>query len=93
MKKLLLMIVLVTFGCLNVVAAREDTVEAIKDKSREFLLQKKYLNFPVRNGAEKRLIHLIIDNKWYGIRDRACHDEPDSGVLDISDFAGKSNCV
>jgi sucrose-6-phosphate hydrolase SacC (GH32 family) len=91
MKKLLLMIALVTFDCLSVTAARQDTAEAIKDKSLELLLQKKYLNFPVKNGAQKRLIHLIIDNKV--VREfeiELAHDDPDFWVfLDISDFAGK----
>jgi fructan beta-fructosidase len=83
MRHLLLMIALAIFGCLNVAAA--------KDESREFLLQKKYLNFPVKNGAEKRLIHLIIDNKI--VREfeiELAPDEPDFWVfLDINDFAGK----
>ena len=91
MKKLLLTIALMTFGCLSIAAARQDKVETIKDKTREFLLQKKYLNFPVRNGAEKRLIHLIIDNKV--VREfeiELAPDESDFWVyLDNSDFAGK----
>lgn len=37
--------------------------QAITDKTREFVLKKKYLNFPVKNGARKRLISLIIGNR------------------------------
>jgi fructan beta-fructosidase len=62
-----------------------------KGKTREFLLRKKYLNFPAKNGAEKRLIHLIIDNKI--VREfeiELAPEEPDFWVfLDISDFSGK----
>jgi len=89
MKKLLI-ITLMIFGSLSV-AAGEDEAETIKGKEREFLLQKKYLNFPVKNGAEKRLIHLIIDNKI--VREfeiEFASDEPDFWVfLDISEFKGK----
>lgn len=77
------MIALGMFSCLSVAAAT--------DKSREFLLQKKYLNFPVKNGAEKRLIHLIMDDEI--VREfeiELAPDEPDFWVfLDISDFSGK----
>jgi len=85
------MIVLAMCACVNAVAAREDKVETAQGKSREFLLQKKYLNFPVKNGAEKRLIHLIIDNKI--VREfeiELAPNEPDLWMfLDISDFTGK----
>jgi len=91
MKNLLLMIALAMCACVNTVAAREDNVETIKDKSREFLLQRKYLNFPVKNGAEKRLIHLIVDNEI--VREfeiELAPGEPDFWVfLDVCGFAGK----
>ncbi len=91
MKKLLLMIALAMFGCLSVATARQDKVETAQNKTQEFLLQKKYLNFPVKNGAQKHLIHLIIDNKI--IREfeiELAPDEPDFWVfLEIGDFAGK----
>ncbi len=61
MKKLLMVIFLVVFSCLNTVTAQEDVL--MESKSREFLLQKRYLNFPVKNGADKRLIRLVIDDK------------------------------
>ena len=84
MKRLFLIITLVLLSCLSVATA--------KDKSREFLLQKKYLNFPVKNGADKRLIHLIIDNKI--VREfeiELAPDEPDFWVyLDMSEFADKN---
>jgi sucrose-6-phosphate hydrolase SacC (GH32 family) len=91
-KKLLLIVTLTTFGCLSAVAAaRDDKADAMKDKTREFVLEKKYLNFPVKNGAEKRLIHLIKDDKI--VREfeiELAPDEPDFWVfLDISNFAGK----
>jgi len=77
-------------GCINV-AAGEDKAEAIKGKEREFLMEKKYLNFPVKSGAQKRLIHLIIDGKI--VREfeiELAPNEPDFWVfLDIRDFKGK----
>jgi fructan beta-fructosidase len=83
MRHLLLMVVLAIFSCLNVATA--------KDEGREFVLQKKYLNFPVKNGAEKRLIHLIIDDKI--VREfeiELAPNEPDFWVfLDISKYKGK----
>jgi len=89
MKKLLT-ITLMIFGCINI-AVGKDKTQVIKGKEREFLLQKKYLNFPVKNGAEKRLIHLIIDGKI--VREfeiELAPDEPDFWVfLDISDLSGK----
>ena len=89
MKKLFA-ITLMIFGSLSV-AIGEDKAEAIKGMEREFLLQKKYLNFPVKNGAPKRLIHLIIDGKI--VREfeiELALDKPDFWVyLDISGFAGK----
>ena len=90
-KKSLLIIALVTFGYLSVVAARQDTVETTQGKTREFLLQKKYLNLPVKNGADKRLIHLIINNEI--IREfeiELAPDKPDFWVfLDVNNFAGE----
>jgi len=66
-------------------------VEVLTDKTREFLLQKKYLNFPVKNGAKKRLIHLIIDNEI--VREfqiELALEDPDFWVfLDIAAFKGK----
>jgi len=66
-------------------------VEVITDKTREFLLNKKYLNFPVKNGAKKRLIHLMIDNKIVREFDiELAPDEPDFWVfLEIGEFKGK----
>jgi len=92
MKKLLLIIALMMFGCLSAVAAaRDDKADAMKDKTREFVLEKKYLNFPVKNGAQKRLIHLIIDGKI--VREfeiELAPNEPDFWVfLDIRDFKGE----
>jgi fructan beta-fructosidase len=89
MKKLLLSIFLVVFSCLSTVNAREDTL--IADKSRVFLLQKRYLNFPVKNGADKRLIRLVIDEKVVREFDiELAPDEADFWVfLDIKQFGGK----
>jgi len=81
------------WGHINVdhIIQSDRKVEVLTDKTREFLLQKKYLNFPVKNGAKKRLIHLIIDNKI--VREfqvELALDDPDFWVfLDIAEFKGK----
>jgi fructan beta-fructosidase len=67
----------------------------IGEKSRQFVLRKKYLNFPVKNGAKKRLIHLIVGDKV--VREFAielAHDDPDFWVfLDVSAFRNKKATV
>ncbi|HUU20857.1 MAG TPA: glycoside hydrolase family 32 protein [Sedimentisphaerales bacterium] len=89
MKKLLLSIFMAVFSCLSTINAQEDVLKA--DKSRDFLLEKKYLNFPVKNGADKRLISLVIDGKV--VREfeiELAPDEADFWVfLDIKEFRGK----
>ena len=86
MKKLLLVIFIATFICLNNVSAQDNNMTG--GKSRELLLKKKYLNFPVKNGAKKSLISLIIDGTV--VREfeiELASDEPDFWVfLDISEF-------
>jgi len=81
------------WGHINVdhIIQSNSKVEVLTDKSREFLLQKKYLNFPVKNGAKKRLIHLSVDGKVtreFSIE--LAPDEPDFWVfLEIGAFKGK----
>jgi len=84
-----------SLGILLVIVALEAAIagqgNASTGKSREFALQKRYLNFPVKNGAEKRIIHLIMDGRI--VREFSIElaaDEPDFWVyLDIREFAGK----
>ena len=86
MKKLLLVIFMAMFTCLNNVNGQKNNL--VGGKSRELLLKKQYLNFPVKNGANKRLISLIIDGKV--VREfeiELASEEPDFWVfLDISEF-------
>jgi len=86
MKKLLLVIFIAMFSCLNNVGAQGNNLEG--GKSRELLLKKKYLNFPVKNGAKKQLISLVIDGRV--VREfeiELASDEPDFWVfLDIGEF-------
>ena len=65
--------------------------EVITDKRREFSLQKKYLNFPVKNGDKKRIISLIIDGTVVREFDiELAPEEPDFWVfLDIGQFKGE----
>ena len=81
------------WGHINVdhIVQSNKKIEIIKDKTREFLLKKKYLNFPVKNGAKKRLIHLMINDKIVREFDiELAPDEPDFWVfLEIGEFKGK----
>jgi len=63
----------------------------IAEKTRQLVLKNKYLNFPVKNGAKKRYIHLIIDGKVVREFDiEMANEDPDFWVfLDISEFKGK----
>jgi fructan beta-fructosidase len=63
----------------------------IGQKSRQFVLEKKYLNLPVKNGAKKRYIHLIVDGKIVREFDiELAHENPDFWVfLEIGAFKGK----
>ncbi len=81
------------WGHINVdhIIQSNSKVEVPTEKTRDFLLRKKYLNFPVKTGAKKRLIHLIIDNKIIREFDiELAPKEPDFWVfLDIGAFKGK----
>ena len=81
------------WGHINVdhIIQSNSKVEVPTEKTRDFLLRKKYLNFPVKTGAKKRLIHLIIDNKIIREFDiELAPNEPDFWVfLDIGAFKGK----
>ena len=92
MKKVRLAVIVVMFGSLS--APAQDEVP-IAEKTRQLVLQKKYLNFPVKNGAEKRYIHLIIDGKIVREFDiEMAHGEPDFWVfLDVGAFKGKKATV
>ncbi len=89
MKKLSLVILIAMFSCLNTINAQDDVLKA--DKSRGFLLEKKYLNFPVKNGADKHLISLIIDdNVVREFEIELAPVEADFWVfLDVHEFKGK----
>ena len=81
------------WGHINVdhIVQSNKKVEVVTEKTREFLLSKKYLNFPVKNKAKKRLIHLIVDDKIVREFDiELAPDEPDFWVfLEIDKFKGE----
>lgn len=90
MKKALLGTLLVASSC---VAVQGDTkAGVVEEKTRQFVLEKKYLNFPVKNGTKKCYIHLIVDGKVVREFDiEMAHDDPDFWVfLEIGDFRGKT---
>jgi sucrose-6-phosphate hydrolase SacC (GH32 family) len=90
MKKILLVVFAGIFIWLNDVDAQQDHL--VGGRSRKLLLQKKYLNFPVKNGAEKRFVRLIIDGKIVREFDiELAAAEPDFWVfLDISGFRNQA---
>jgi len=65
--------------------------EVITGTSREFLLQNKYLNFPVKNDARKHLVSLLMDDEVVREFEVAlASDEPDFWVfLDTREFKGE----
>ncbi len=69
--------------------------EVLADKTREFVFQSRYLNFPVRNGTQKRLIHLLIDGNVVREFDiELASGEADFWVfLDVSAFQGKKGVL
>lgn len=69
--------------------------EPLKSETREFLLEKTYLNFPVKNGAEKRVISLSIDgDKVREFEIELAPAEPDFWVfLHIDLFQGKKAVI
>ncbi|MBC8217138.1 MAG: GH32 C-terminal domain-containing protein [Planctomycetes bacterium] len=81
------------WGHINIdhITQSSNKVEVIADKTQEFLLQKKYLNLPVKNGANKRYIHLIVDGKIVREFDiEMANGDPDFWVfLEIGEFKGK----
>jgi len=75
---------------------QSDTKKEVEiNKTRGFLLKKKYLNFPVKNGAPKRLISLIVDDKVEReFEIELAPAEPDFWViLDITQFKGKKGTL
>jgi fructan beta-fructosidase len=90
MKKIFLVIFIAISTCPNSAVAQEDIL--VGGKSRILVLQKKYLNFPVKNGAEKRFINLIIDGKVVREFDiELAPEKPDFWVfLDIGEFRDRN---
>ena len=89
MKKVLLVIFITVFTCQNNISGQDNNL--VGSKSRELLLKKKYLNFPVKNGAEKRFINLIIDGKVVREFDiELALEKPDFWVfLDMGEFRNR----
>jgi len=73
----------------------EQKGEPLPEKTREIVFRDHYLNFPVKKGAAKRLIHLLIDGQV--VREftiELASGEADYWVfLDVSPFAGKKGTL
>ena len=69
--------------------------EMIKDATRDFTFNKKYLNFPVKIGAVYSFIHVLLGDEI--VREFAialAPNEPDFWVyMDLKDFKGKKATV
>lgn len=69
--------------------------QAITDFEKVFSFNKKYLNFPVKNGAAKRWMRLFVNGQKVREFDiELAPDKPDFWVfLDVSEFAGKQGTL
>jgi len=81
------------WGHINVdhIVQSNTQIKSITNHSREFLLEKHYLNLPVKNGARKRFLQLVIDEQV--VRDfdiQLASEEPDFWVfIDVHPYRGK----
>ncbi len=81
------------WGHINVdhIVQSDTQIKSIPNYSHEFLLQKHYLNLPVKNGARKRFLQLVIDEQV--VRDfdiELASAEPDFWVfIDVRPYRGK----
>jgi fructan beta-fructosidase len=74
---------------------QSDAASKYAEKTRQFHIDSKYINFPVDNGARRRLISFIIDGEKVREFDISlAAGEPDYWVfLDVSQFKGKDATV
>ena len=74
---------------------QSDAASKYAEKTRQFHIDSKYLNFPVDNEARKRLISFIIDGEKVREFDISLADgEPDYWVfLEVGQFEGKDATV
>ena len=75
----------------HIVQSDQGTSAAEVEKSHQFVVTKRYLNLPVKNGATKRILRLIVDGQVVRDFDIELADaEPDFWVvLDVGQFKGK----
>lgn len=64
----------------------------LTDAEREFKVEKKYLNLPIKHGAKKRVVTLLVDGKPVVRNDiELADDKPDWwATMDVSAFKGKT---
>ena len=68
---------------------------ASAEKARDIVIEKKYLNFPVKTGAAKRKMSILVDGKTFReFTIELADDEPDFwSFLDVSDVKGKQATI
>jgi len=95
MKKLISSIVVFTVFCFfyfPLQGIRASPIDSAGKKSISFEAQKKWLQIPVKNGAVKRDVELLVNGekvRWFNVE--LADGQPDwFAYLDISDWKGKS---
>lgn len=75
----------------QIVQSDQGTAAAEAEKSRQFVVKERYLNLPVKTGARKRILRLVVDGEVVRDSDIELADgEPDFWVtLDVSEYKGK----
>jgi len=83
------------WGHINIDHIFQSNNKVTVEKTRVLVLRNRYLNLPVKNGAPKRLMSVIIDDKKVREFEIELADEkPDFWVfLDISPFKGKKATI
>lgn len=85
------------WGHINIdhIVQSESTYQMVSDQRRTFEVRQHYLNFPVKNGAPKRLINLFVEGEHVRQFDiELASETPDFWVfLDIREFKGKEAAV
>lgn len=80
------------FFCFSFSVAKASATKPVEKYSTTFKAQKKWLQIPIKNGAAKRNVEILIDGervRWFNVE--LADDVPDwFAYLDISEWKGKS---
>lgn len=75
----------------QIVQTDTKTAKVVASAGREFLIQKRYLNLPIKNGAPRRSVSTIIDGRTVVMNDiELANAEPDWwAFMDMGEWRGK----